>query len=109
MTQKPYQRAIERMEEKLGVGSGSRSKQDDEKIKQSIQDGVTKEILAFIWDSLDPLRRFALEKDIDEINGDLGKLTNVISTYFQIIPNHKIRLEQRLKTYEVALYAKLLK
>lgn len=105
---KAYQTVIERILEKLGVGGGQRSQKEDEKIKQLVYEAVAKEILAFIWESLDPLKQLAFKADIDRTKGDPDKISNLITSYLAIIPDHRLRLEERLKVFETALYHKLL-
>ena len=108
MKKTAYQPVVKRIFEKLGVGQGGRSEEEDRKIKEYIYEATAKEVLAFIWDSLDPLKQAAFEADIEETQGDLEKISHLITSYLQIIPDYQIRLEERLKVFETALYHRLL-
>lgn len=105
---KRYKTTIERILERLGVGTGKRAKEEEEKIKRLVFEAVAKEILGFIYDSLDPLKKLAFRADIEQTKGDVEKINNLISAYYQIIPDHGIRLEEYLKAFETSFYAKLL-
>jgi len=103
-----YKTAIERILERLGVGGGQRPPKEEEIIKQLVYQAVAKEILAFIWESLDPIKQLSFKADIEETEGDLAKINNLITSYLQIIPDYQVRLEERLKVFETKLYQKLL-
>ena len=103
-----YKTTIERIFEKLAVDKGRRSPREDLKIKQFVYEAVAKEILGFIYESLDPLKQLSFKADIEETNGDLNKISNLIVSYLQIIPAYRVRLEERLKVFETALYRQLL-
>ena len=104
----PYQKTIERIFEKLGVDGAKRGPDEKKRIKKAIYEAVAKEILAFIHDSLDPLKRLAFKKDLEATRGELEKINQVILAYLQIIPRYRVRLEERLKIFETAFYHKLL-
>lgn len=103
-----YKTAIQRILERLGVDEGRRSPEEDQKIKQLVYEAVAKEVLAFIYDSLDPLKQLAFKADIEEIKGDLAKISNLMTSYLAIIPDYRFRLEERLKVFETKLYQELL-
>lgn len=107
-TKHDYQKVIERIFEKLGISTNLRTPEEEQRIKKAIYEALSQEILGFIYDSLDPLKRLAFKKDLDETRGDWEKIAGVISTYYQIIPQHRVRLEERLKVFETNLYHKLL-
>lgn len=107
-TKHDYQKVMARIFEKLGVGNSQRTPVEENRIKKAIYQAVSQEILGFIYDSLDPLKRLAFKKDLDETRGDWEKIAGVISTYYQIIPQHRVRLEERLKVFETNLYHQLL-
>ncbi len=103
-----YKTAIQRILKKLGVDEGRRSPKEDQKIKQLVYEAVAKEILAFIWENLDPLKQLAFQADIDQTKGELDKISSLITSYLAIIPDYRFRLEERLKVFETKLYQELL-
>lgn len=101
-----YRLTVERIFERLTIEK--RPEKEQVRIKQIVYEALAKEALAFIWDSLDSLKRLAFKADLDATKGDLKEINNVIYSYYQIIPDHSFRLEQRLQAFEATFYAKII-
>ncbi len=86
------------------IGAGVRTKEEDEKLLESVRAHVLDEIVEFIKDSLGGADRRAFLKEIGSFGQGEEKLSELFVKYLDKIPDSKTRLAYRINSFLINLY-----